>query len=141
MLWDIALNPRLNFPDATGLAATVLNASGTTNDHWHSTFSESIGGEYAATEKLRLRAGYYHHAHTIPQGTFNSAIPDSDSHGITTGFGYDLTRHLTLDVAYSGLIYESRKVNNDVGTLVGQDISGKYRQYTNIGLITLTYKF
>lgn len=142
MNWSRFKQEALNFPDETDATRlSVLNNGNPIKHHWHSAFSEAIGGEYAVNERLRLRTGYYHHEHVVPQGTFQSSIPDSSSHGIAAGFGFDLTKHITFDLAYSGIIYESRKINNNVGTLVGGDISGKYKQFIHTGYATLTYKF
>jgi long-chain fatty acid transport protein len=143
MNWSKAKQETITFDDETDpTRLAVLSAIGAIDHHWHSVFSEAIGAEYAATEKLRLRAGYYHHEHVIPQGTWQSSIPDASSHGGTLGFGYDLTQHLTLDLGYSALWYQPRKINNNVGTSVGsEDISGTYKQFVNDGLVTLTYKF
>ncbi len=142
MNWSRFKQEVINYPDETDPGRLAfLNASNPIDHHWHSAFSEAIGGEYAVNDRLRLRGGYYHHAHVVPQGTLSSSLPDSDSHGITTGLGYDFNKHLTLDIAYSGIIYKDRKVNNKVGSSVGANINGKYRQFTNIGMATVTYKF
>ena len=141
MNWSKVKQDLISYPDETSPTRLSFLGASNVERHWHSVFSEAIGAEYAANDRLRLRAGYYHHAHSIPQGTFDSALPDSNSHGLTTGFGYDLTKHLSLDVAYSGLIYEERKVNNTVGSAAGANISGKYNQFTHIGMVTVTYKF
>jgi long-chain fatty acid transport protein len=142
MNWSRYKQDLINYPDENDAGRSAfLNTGNPTPRNWHSAFSEAIGAEYGVSERLRLRAGYYHHAHVIPQGTFQSSLPDSNSHGISAGCGFDLTHHLTLDLAYSGLIYEQRKVNNDVGASLGANISGQYRQYTHLGLVTITYKF
>jgi len=139
--WSQYKRDLINYDETDPGRLAFLNTGNPTPRNWHSTFSEAIGAEYAATERLRLRGGYYHHPHVVPQGTLQSSLPDSDSHGITTGFGFDLTKNLTIDIAYSGLIFQVRKVNNDVGAGVGANINGKYRQYLNLGSLTLTYKF
>jgi long-chain fatty acid transport protein len=125
--------------DPTRLA--VLNTGNPAPRDWHSVWSQSVGAEYAATDHLRLRGGYYHHQSPIPQDTWDPNLPDSNSHGITTGFGYDITSSLTVDMAYSLLLYEPRKIDNTVGNVFGANVDGKYKQIMNMGLITLTYKF
>lgn len=129
----------LNETDPTRLA--VLNTGNPAPRDWHSVWSQSIGAEYAVNDRLRLRGGYYHHTSPIPQGTWDPNLPDSNSHGITTGFGYDVSKHLTLDIAYSALFYELRKIDNTVGNAFGADVDGRYKQFINIGYATLTYKF
>ncbi len=110
-------------------------------ENWHSVWSESIGTQYAVTDRFRVRLGYYHIESPISDADFNPSIPDSNSNGYTTGFGFDITKHLTLDVAYSMLIYDSRTIINTVSSASGGSVDGKYEQYVNIGLVSLTYKF
>jgi long-chain fatty acid transport protein len=142
MDWSSIKNQAVNFTqetDATRLS--VLNSGNPTSKDWKSVWSQSIGLEYAATDTLRLRGGYYHHDSPIPNDTFDPSLPDSDSHGITTGFGYDLTKNITIDMAYSLLIYHPRKVDNDNGSASGATIDGKYTQIINMYLMSLLYKF
>jgi len=140
MDWSSVKHEILNFPDesnATRLA--VLTAGNPINHDWNSSWSEAIGAEYAVNDRLRLRGGYYHHVSPIQVNNWDPKIPDADSHGITTGFGYDLNSHLTIDIAYSALLYEPRKINNTLGS--PGSVNGKYTQFVNLGLVTLTYKF
>lgn len=142
MDWSSIKNQAVNFiqeTDATRL--TVLNTGNPASKDWKSVWSESIGLEYAATDTLRLRTGYYHHASPIPDDTFDPSLPDNDSHGLTAGFGYDINKSLTLDFAYSALIFQQRKIDNDVGTLVGGNVDGEYTQIINMALMSLNYKF
>ncbi len=125
--------------DASRLA--VLNGGNPAPRDWHSVWSQALGAEYAATDRLRLRGGYYHHASPIPQDTWEPNLPDSNSHGLTAGFGYDLSKNLTIDMAYSGLIFEPRKIDNTVSNAGGGSVDGEYKQYMHVGLATLTYKF
>ena len=142
MNWSRFKQELISYPDETDASRLgLLNTGNPIDHHWHSAFSEAFGCEFAATDWFRLRGGYYHHTHVVPEGTFNSSLPDSASHGITSGMGFDLYQHLTLDLAYSALIYKERKVNNSVGNNVGGNIDGKYKQFMNIGLATVTYKY
>lgn len=142
MDWSSVKYEAINWRDETNTTRlAVLNAGNPAPRDWKSVWSESIGVEYAATDRLRLRGGYYHHTTPIPGDTWDANLPDANSHGATTGFGYDLSKSLTLDVAYSFLYYEPRNVDNAVGNAFGANIDGKYTQIMNIGMATLTYKF
>ena len=142
MDWSSVKHETINWideTDATRLSA--LNAGNPAPRDWKSVWAESFGVEYAATDRLRLRGGYYHHSGPIPQANWEPSLPDSDSHGITTGLGYDVTKALTLDLAYSALFYENRGIDNTNGSASGATDNGHYKQFMNIGLMTLTYKF
>jgi long-chain fatty acid transport protein len=139
MDWSSNKNQTITYPNATTSQAAFLTAGGSsTAENWHSAWSESIGTQYSVTDALRLRLGYYHHGRVVSDANFNPDIPDSNSNGYTAGFGYDFTKRLTLDVAYSALIYDSRTIINSVAS---GTVDGKYSQIVNIGLASLTYKF
>ncbi len=142
MDWSSVKSQAVNYTQETNLTRlSILNSGNPTSKDWKSVWSESIGLEYAATDLLRLRFGYYHHQSPISNDNFDPSLPDSNSHGLTTGFGYDLTKNLTLDMAYSMLIYQPRKVDNDVGSASGASVDGKYTQTISMGLLGLNYKF
>ncbi len=142
MDWSSVKSEAVNWVDETNTTRlAVLNAGNPASRDWKSVWSEAVGAEYAATDRLRLRGGYYHHNTPIVQANWEPRLPDADSHGITTGLGYDLTPHLTLDLAYSALIYEHRTIDNTLGASSGATDSGQYKQFMNIALMTLTYKF
>ena len=142
MDWSSVKREALNWTDETDpTRLAVLNNGNPVPHDWHSVWSQAIGAEYSATERLRLRGGYYHHASPVPQATWDPNLPDASSHGFTTGFGYDLSKNLTLDMAYSMLIYQQRKINNTVGDGLGSPVDGQYKQIMNIVMATMTYKF
>ena len=125
--------------DPTRLA--ILNSGNPVARDWIDVWSESIGAEYAMTDGFRLRAGYFHHQTPIPEATFQNNLPDSNKNGITAGFGWDMTKALTFDFAYCGIFYRPRKVTNDVGSASLASINGKYTQFVNVFLATLSCKF
>lgn len=138
MDWSSAKYETITLVNATQAEQNYLSSGLNTPDDWHSAFSESIGTQYDLTNKFRIRAGYYHHGKVVPDATFNPFIPDSSSNGYTAGFGYDLTTRLTVDVAYSALIYQTRIIDNEVAN---GTVDGKYSTFINLGLVSLTYKF
>jgi len=142
MDWSSVKREAVNWLDETDpTRLSVLNTGNPASRHWESVWSQAIGVEYAQSDRLRLRGGYYHHSTPIPEETWDPNLPDSNSHGITTGLGYDFNQHMTIDLAYSLLIYEHRNINNTVGNVFGADVDGRYKQFMNIGVVTLTYKF
>ncbi len=141
MDWSSVKREALNIWDETDpTRLAVLNTGNPVNRDWKSVLSESLGFEYAATDRLRVRGGYYHHDTPIPEASWDPGIPDSDSHGFNAGFGYDLSKNVTLDMAYTLMIYEARKIDNTVGNSSG-GVDGKYEQIANMLVSTITYKF
>jgi long-chain fatty acid transport protein len=144
--WSRFKQELISYPNATGIPLQILTASDPISTRWHSAWSESIGTEYEVTDRFRVRAGYFHQEKVEPDTTFNPSTPDLSAFGLTTGFGYTFNKHLSIDIAYVGIIYQPRKISNTVGTTASGDptlgdISGKYTQYTNLGMATVTYKF
>jgi len=130
------------YPNVTSSAQQAVLATGNPQAReWHSVWSESLGVQYAVTDKFRIRAGYAHHQTPIPEVTFDTTFPDSDSNAITAGIGYDITSKLTIDIAYVADFYQSRNVVNTVDAVLGANLSGKYKAFVNIGTMSLTYKF
>ena len=69
----------------------------------------------------------------VPELTYSTEFPDSDSNAISFGLGYDITSRLTVDLAYVADFYESRNVvNADNG--FGAFTNGKYREFVNVGV-------
>lgn len=123
------------------LQAAILATDNPTQRSWKSVWAESLGTEYAITDKFRVRGGYDHHQSPVPKGTYDTAFPDSNYNAITTGFGYDITKNITFDIAYVAVIYQSRDINNTQGAALGAALAGKYSEFVNIGSASLTYKF
>ncbi len=141
MNWSLNNKEELAYPgetNATRLA--ILNDGNPVSRDWHSSWSAALGTQYDLSEKTRLRTGYYYHQSPIPNDTWEPNLPDSACHGVTLGVGYDLRKDLTLDVAWSGIYYEKRKVENAVNATFG-GINGTYTQWSNLMYASLTYAF
>jgi long-chain fatty acid transport protein len=145
--WSQYKQQATSYPNLTnGNQLFVLGLGNPQPRDWRSVWSEALGTEYAITDTFRLRAGYAHHQTPIPGINFDTEFPDSDSNAYTGGFGYDITKNLTIDVAYAAVFYESRSIVNSVGSVfagIGEPytMSGKYQEFISIGEVTLTYKF
>lgn len=142
MDWASVKDEKLEYPDlAPGdPARLILDGGNPVSRNWHAVFSYSFGTEYKVNDQWRLRVGYFFHQTPIPQGTLDTALPDSSVNSLTLGTGYSLTKNLTLDFAYAAMFYNERKVNNSVGSASGANINGKYNQLINLYLITITCK-
>ncbi len=140
--WSSVKRQAFNWVDETDpTRLAVLNTGNPQDRDWNSVWSQSLGVEYAATERLRLRGGYAHHQTPIPKETIDTSFPDSNSHSLTTGLGFDLTKQLTLDLAYVGAFYEAYKIDNNVDSVFGANLNGRYKEFVSIATATATYKF
>ena len=142
MDWASTEQELVLYPNETNaVRLAVLNTDNPASKDWEAAFSFGLGTEYKASDTLRLRGGYFYHQSPIPEQSFDTALPDSDSHSVTVGFGKDLNKNMTLDFAYTAMFYQERDVNNNVGVSLGADIDGEYSAFTNLYMLTFTYGF
>lgn len=131
-------------PFHSGLLNNLFNATGpggVGDKDWGNAFTLGIGGEHKVNDRFRLRAGTYYYWTPIPKNHFTPSIPDSNRWTVTLGFGYDITKHLTWDVAYAAQFFAHRKVDNDVSEALGTSVDGEYKSFLHIWTTGLTLKF
>jgi long-chain fatty acid transport protein len=75
-------------------------STSTTPKNWHNTTSFHLGGEYALTKALDVRAGFSFDPTPSPLDTLSPDLPDSDRYRVAVGAGYDVLDNLKLDVGY-----------------------------------------
>jgi long-chain fatty acid transport protein len=139
--WSQYKQQTLYYPNVTPTQAAVLATGNPQTRDWASVWSESLGIQYAVTDKFRLRTGYEHHQTPVPGIDFDTEFPDADSNSVSFGFGYDITSRLTIDVAYVADFYQARNVTTTADAVYGASLSGKYSAFVNVGTMSLTYKF
>jgi len=135
--WSQYKQQTSTYPNLSAGQQSGLAPSSTLARDWTSVWSESFGAQYSVTDKFRVRAGYEHHQSPVPQANYDTEFPDADSNTLTAGIGFDLTSKLTIDVAYAGAIYKMRNIISTTDA----SLSGKYSEFVNVGVVTLTYKF
>lgn len=142
--WSSTERLKFVFPEVTDpFQQAILSTGNPISKDWNDAISASFGIEYAWNDDFRLRGGYYFHESVIPEANWDPSIPDADSHGITLGFGYDVSKNATMDVAYSFLYYDFKdNINNNVTDGFGlTSVDGKYKQIANMALVSFTVNF
>lgn len=115
---------------------------------WRNSWVYRIGAEYAATDRLALRGGYFYDETPIPDSTFDANIPNANLHGLTAGSGYRWDRAM-FDVAYLIGFYEKRSIdnstldpNNKGGSLgLGTTAFGSYSTTSHVLTVSVTFQF
>jgi long-chain fatty acid transport protein len=128
------------------LPQSLLNSPGTRL--WENSFVYRVGAEYAATDRLALRGGYFYDETPIPDNTFNPTVPNANLHAITFGVGYKWPR-AAVDVAYVLGFYEKRTIDgstidpdNKGGSLgLGPTAFGSYSTMPHVLVVSLSFKF
>ena len=77
--------------------------------NWQSSFFYEFGATYKFDDGFSASAGYIYSENSVPNGSFNPIVPDSNRHIFTVGFGKQWKK-LDLDVAYQYAHGPSRTV-------------------------------
>ncbi|MFT2011172.1 OmpP1/FadL family transporter [Pontibacter sp. 13R65] len=96
-----------------------------------------IGAEYNLSDVFALRAGAYYDGTPVQEGYLTPETPDSDSRGLSVGFGYKLSEDLSIDASF---LYINKKKRTDASDLSG-GIAGTYKSVAYIPGVALNYKF
>ena len=140
MDWASTKSTSYDYPsesNATRLLYLNNGINSTFERNWHSVLSYSFGTEYKLNDAWKLRAGFFYHKTPIAQANFESSLPDASVNSLTLGAGYAFNKNINLDFAYGAMFYDTRKITNNVGS---GGINGKYDSFTNLYLLTLTFK-
>jgi long-chain fatty acid transport protein len=70
---------------------------------WSSVFAVALGGQYQATDKLSLRAGYLFNTNPVPSARtlLNVELPAISQHLLAFGTSYKLTDDIAFSLAYT----------------------------------------
>jgi len=110
---------------------------------WTNSYVYRIGAEYAATDRLALRGGFFYDETPIPDNTFDPNIPNANLYAFTIGLGYKWEA-TTLDVAYLYGIYEKRSIDNstiDPFNQAGTTSFGSYSTTAQVLVLSVTHRF
>lgn len=130
----------------------LLDKAGCTNQQsapqagcrlWKNSYVVRIGAEYAATDRLALRGGFFYDQSPIPDNTFDANIPNADIYAVTAGLGYKWDTR-TLDIAYLIGFFEKRSIDNstlDPNNQAGPTTFGSYSTTAHVLTISFTQKF
>ena len=86
-----------------------------TPENWKDSWFFSLGGEYAMTDQITLRAGAGYELSPVPDSTRTPRLPDNDRIWLSVGAGYQVNEWLTANIAYSHVFIKDGKVNLAAG--------------------------
>ncbi|NBG64627.1 OmpP1/FadL family transporter [Acidiluteibacter ferrifornacis] len=98
-----------------------------------------VGAQYAATEKLDVRAGFYYDQSPVQDEYFSPETPNSDNLGFTTGASFEANDNFGIDVSLLFIVGTERESSYPVGT--NGSFGGKYASRSFIPGIGLHYNF
>ena len=115
----------------------ATNSTSASPKNYQDTYIMRIGGEYTI-DKLHLRGGYYYDHSPVKTEYSEPLLPDANRNGINLGLGYELTPHLSVDIAYLLILFEDRKAVNTVPEI---NFDGTYKSTANLVGLNFGYKF
>ncbi len=128
--WDVYESLDLTF----GNGQTSINPRNYKNSSVY-----RFGLQYAATEKITLRAGYYIDESPVQAGFFAPETPRNDSDGFSGGLSFAITPKLAIDASFFFLRFEEIDASYDFGAN-GESFGGTYESSAFGPGIGLTYK-
>jgi len=117
-----------------------------TTKNWDDVYALMVGGRYTLPGGLELSGGYFYGENPVPDETFESSIPDSDSHLVTLGTGFFIGK-IKVDLAYGYQHFAKRRKNNtiDDGVEAAFDpltsANGEYETAFHLLAGSVTYAF
>lgn len=97
-----------------------------------------VGLEYAVSDKLTLRGGGAFDKNPIPDATIDPSLPDTDRLLGSAGLSYKVADFMRLDMYYTFIRGEERKVNPEDNTI---GFAGYYNTKAHIAGAGLTLSF
>ena len=79
--------------------------------NWKDGWLLAVGGEYAVSETLSLRAGYAYEKSPVPDSTRGVRVPDNDRHWLSAGLTYTASDWLKVHAAYTHIFIKDGDVN------------------------------
>jgi len=130
-----------SIPKSFDGAASALNSRGLRL--WKNSYVFRLGGEYAATDRIALRGGFFYDQTPIPDNTFDPTIPNADLYALTIGAGYKW-QATSVDIAYLLGFYEKRAINSSTivpDNVAGTTTFGSYSTTAQVLVLSVTHRF
>jgi len=123
------------------LIGTPLGATNTIviPEEYHPTVAARVGVEWKATPALRLRLGYAYDPSPVNDKNFSPRIPVNDRHAFSIGAGYDITKAITVDVAY--MYIKQKDLNQTASTGNNAVRNGTYTADAHLVGLSANYNF
>jgi long-chain fatty acid transport protein len=145
--WNLEINVDwTNWDRVNRLAInTAAPLASTMPFNWQSGFYYDAGVTRTFDNGLSLSAGYTLAENSIPDSTYNPAIPDADRHILSLGLGYKYQR-VTLQLNYQYAYSENRIVQGSPASPpgafpAGQTADGTYKNRYHAISTSLSYEF
>jgi len=126
-------------PSAVASAITGGTNFRTQRQNWSAEVAVRAGVQWQYSPDLSFRGGYAFDPTPVDNNFFTPGIPDRDRHLFSVGAGYNVTKSLTLDMAYMFVYF----VDLDQTVSTGADAvrNGNYSSNAHVVAGSLIYRF
>lgn len=111
--------------------------------HYADTFIHRLGFEYNYSDAIDVRGGILYDNNPVRDVLVDPSLPDADRWGFNFGLGLDLTKNLTLDLAYMFLRFDERTVSDSQISYTAGDspFNGTYNSTAHLFGVNVSYQF
>ena len=136
-------NLEIKFEDFVDSETNNLLVS-TSKRNYENSFIARIGAEYNFNKKLDLYAGFLYDKNPIIDEYLDPTLPDSDRMGFSFGFGYKISKLLSIEMGYLFLRFDERTITNSSQNYSGivnsiAPMNGVYNSTAHLSSITISY--
>jgi len=110
--------------------------------HYSDSFIHRLGAEYYVSDAIDLRGGILYDSNPVKDGLLDPSLPDANRWGFNLGLGLDLTKSLSLDLAYMFLRFDERTITNSQISYTAGDtpFNGTYNSSAHLFGVNISYK-
>lgn len=109
--WNTLQNLVLQNVAAVQDLEASTNVVVTIPQHFHNTYSASIGGDYFVTDSVTLRAGAGFDQTPVNNTYRNAQLPDNDHYALAVGGHFQATQALGFDLGWTHVFINNAKIN------------------------------
>ncbi len=106
---------------------------------WEDSTFYSLGGEFALSDTLTLRAGVAYDETPVPDDTRTPRLPDNDRTWVSFGATWSPSEHMEISGAYTRILVDDPEL--DVVSTSGSRLVGDAQGHANIFGVSAQYKF
>jgi long-chain fatty acid transport protein len=113
-----------------------------TPEHWEDAYRFALGGEYALSNMLTLRAGLAHDESAVPDATRTPRLPDVDRTWIAIGARFRPQDALVMDFGYAHLFSDDARLNQSAESIAQSGfIIGEQESAVDVVSAQFIYRF
>jgi long-chain fatty acid transport protein len=113
-----------------------------TPEKWTDTWRAALGGTYALSDQLKLRAGVAYDEKAVPDSTRTPRLPDVDRSWVAIGAHWQTSDAIGLDFGYAHLFSDDAPLRQNAGnTLASGAVIGEQESSVDIVSVQLTITF